>query len=85
LATGRPAVVQDTGFSGYLPCGEGLWAFDDTASAMNAIDEINANYSAQCRAARELAAEYFDSRIVLPSLLERAFAASGSSFMSNTR
>ena len=29
LASGKPVVVQDTGFSEILPCGEGLFAFRD--------------------------------------------------------
>ncbi len=74
LATGRPAVVQDTGFSGHLPCGAGLWAFTDAAAAIDAIENINSNYDAECRRTRELAVAYFDSRKVLTSLLEKAFA-----------
>jgi hypothetical protein len=73
LATGRPAVVQDTGFSRHLPCGAGLWSFNDAAAAAGAIENIDANYDAECRSARELAVAYFDSRKVLVSLLERAF------------
>lgn len=73
LATGRPAVVQDTGFSRHLPCGAGLWSFNDAAGAADAIENIDANYDAECRSARELAVAYFDSRKVLISLLERAF------------
>ena len=72
LATGRPAVVQDTGFSRHLPCGAGLWPFDDAAAAIDAIENINSKYEAECRSARELAAAYFDSRKVLTSLLEQA-------------
>jgi hypothetical protein len=79
LATGRPVIVQDTGFSRYLPCGEGLWAFDDARSAVEAIEAVAANYEIHCRAARELAAEYFDSSRVLTSLLDRAFAVAASS------
>jgi hypothetical protein len=72
LAMGRPAIVQETGFSKYLPCGSGLWAYDDKISAIEAIENVAANYQAECRAARELAMEFFDSRKVLGSLLERA-------------
>jgi hypothetical protein len=79
LATGRPAVVQDTGFSRRLPCGAGLWAFDDATAAIDALEHINSNYDAECRSARELAAAYFDSRKVLASLLEQAFAVAGRS------
>jgi hypothetical protein len=79
LATGRPAIVQDTGFSRFLPCGEGLWAFDDMTSAMEAIETVVSNYEAQCRSARAIARELFDSRHVLTSLLDRAFALAGTS------
>jgi hypothetical protein len=72
LASGRPAVVQDTGFSRHLPCGHGLWAYKDLQSAVDSLDSVQSNYHDQCRAARDLAAEYFDSRKVLSSLLERA-------------
>jgi hypothetical protein len=76
LATGRPAIVQDTGFSRHIPCGEGLWAFDDVEMAASALDQVERDYQRQCRAAREIAAEYFDSSKVLNSLLERAFSTS---------
>jgi hypothetical protein len=75
LAMGRPAVVQDTGFSKHLPCGAGLWAFHDADTAEHAIEKVGADYHRQCRLARELAMEFFDSQIVLRSLLERAFSA----------
>jgi hypothetical protein len=74
LAMGRPVVVQDTGFSEYLPCCSGLWAFDDADSAVSALDQVQSNYLRECKAARELASEYFDSRRVLTSLIERSFA-----------
>jgi hypothetical protein len=75
LAMGRPAVIQDTGFSKHIPCGAGLWAFHDTETAAHAIEEVEADYHRQCGVARELAAGYFDSQTVLRSLLERAFSA----------
>ena len=50
LAMGRPAVIQDTGFSKHLPCGAGLWAFHDAETATHAIEEIEADYHRQCRA-----------------------------------
>ena len=83
LATGRPAIVQDTGFSRCLPTGKGLWAFHSADSARLAIEQVNATYPAQCRAARELAAEYFDSRKVLQSLLERCLNGATQTSMLN--
>jgi hypothetical protein len=75
LAIGRPAVVQDTGFSRHIPCGAGLWAFHDDVSAIDAIQRVGANYRKECGAAREIAQEYFNSQKVLHSLLERALSS----------
>jgi hypothetical protein len=72
LATGRPVVVQDTGFSGFLPSGVGLLAYRTPGEAVAAVRSINDNYEAHCRAARALSEEYFDSRQVLTDLLERS-------------
>ena len=75
LAAGRPAVVQDTGFSQHIPCGLGLIAFCDRQSAIEGIENATMNYKSHCRAARELAETYFDSSKVLDELLESAFSA----------
>ena len=74
LALGRPAVVQDTGFSRFLPTGEGLFAFDDGEQAAEAIERVEADYARHARAARNVAAECFDAAKVLPKLIEDAFA-----------
>lgn len=65
LASGRPALVQDTGFSRNYPVGQGLLAFRNMAEAVQGVVEIRRNYEAHCRAARKLAEERFDSRIVM--------------------
>ncbi len=70
LAAGRPVVVQDTGFSEFIPSGDGLFAFSDLEEAVEGVNAIEADYSRHSRAARELAAEYFDSSHVLGQLLE---------------
>lgn len=72
LASGRPVVVQDTGFSGILPTGAGLLAFTSLDEAAEALEEVSARYAAHQRAAREVAAEHFDAGKVLRSLLDRA-------------
>lgn len=71
LASGRPVIAQDTGFGSYLPTGDGLFAFDTIESAVASIDAMNSDYTHQCRAARKLAEDYFDSRKVLTRLLEK--------------
>jgi len=71
LASGRPVVTQNTGFATWLPGGSGLIGFDSPAEAAEALNRVSADYTAHCRAAREIAAAFFDSTRVLTSLLER--------------
>jgi hypothetical protein len=73
LASGRPVVVQDTGFSRFLPCDEGLLAYHNRDEAIMAIRRMREDYDAHCRAALALARKFFDSRRVLTDLLERSF------------
>ena len=70
LASGRPVIAQDTGFSDYLPAGEGLLSFDSVESARAGIEEINRDYARHSRAARALAETHFDSDKVLARLLK---------------
>ena len=72
LAAGRPVIVQDTGFSAVLPTGEGLLPFRDLEGAIAAIETVESDYATHREAARGLAEEWFDSRKVLASLVERA-------------
>jgi len=69
LASGKPVIVQDTGFSDILPCGEGLFAFQTTDSVVSAVQQIEKDYERHCRAARRIAEEYFDSGKVLRKML----------------
>jgi hypothetical protein len=72
LASGRPALVQDTGWSAHLPAGEGLLAFSTPDEALAGIDRINSGYAAHARAAAAIAREHFDAARVLPRLLDTA-------------
>jgi hypothetical protein len=72
LAAGRPAVVEDTGFSNFLPTGQGLLAFTDEDEALAAIEAVASDYDAHAAAAREIAHEFFDGEKVLARILERA-------------
>jgi hypothetical protein len=71
LASGRPVLAQETGFSHYLPTGEGLFAFESSADVLAAIEELDRDYAFHCRAARALAEDRFDSDKVLERLLKR--------------
>ena len=75
LAAGRPVIVQDTGFKGILPSGEGLVAFSTLDEAVAGIEDVESRYRQHARAARELAETYFDSSTVLASLLEDAMSS----------
>jgi hypothetical protein len=71
LASGKPVLAQDTGFGDYLPLGEGLLGFEDVDGATAGTEAILAAPERHAAAAREIAEEHFDSRKVLPALLER--------------
>src|SRR5216683_1378524 len=51
LASGRPALVQDTGWTAHLPAGEGLLAFSTPDEAIAGIECINSNYDRHARRA----------------------------------
>lgn len=71
LASGRPVLAQETGFSQFLPTGAGLFAFSDLTKLLAGIEEMNRNYLHHSRCARQIAEEHFDSNRVLPRLLEK--------------
>ncbi|HEX2551760.1 MAG TPA: hypothetical protein VHK64_09225 [Nocardioidaceae bacterium] len=72
LASGKPAVVQDTGPSSYLPDGCGLLRFSTVDEAAAALDEVAAHYEQHCRAAREIAEACFSATGVVTRLLGQA-------------
>jgi hypothetical protein len=74
LASGKPALVQDTGFSRNLPTGEGLVPFRTFEEAVDGAERIASDYEAHCRASRSLAEHEFDSDVVLTGFLEAALA-----------
>jgi hypothetical protein len=71
LAAGRPVVVQDTGFSKFIPTGEGLFAFSNLAEAVRSVAAVETDYNRHQRAARGLAKDHFDSNKVLGDLLTK--------------
>jgi len=71
LALGVPAIVQDTGFSHAIPCGEGIISFQTLPEAAAAIQSIKDDPSRHSRAALQIAREYFDSAKVLTQMIEK--------------
>jgi hypothetical protein len=72
LASGKPAVVQHTGPSRFLPDAAGLFRFRDLAAAARGLEAAAADYERHCRLARALAEEHFDARKIAAFVLERA-------------
>lgn len=72
LASGRPVLVQDTGFRDVLPTGRGLVPFVTVAEAVAGADGIVAHYAEHAAAAREIAARYFAAEVVLDRFCDEA-------------
>jgi len=72
LASGRPVVTQDTGFSDWLPCGDGLLAFRTPDEAAEACREVRSRPRHHSDAARALAERHFDASVVLTELVTAA-------------
>lgn len=72
LASGRPVVVQDTGFSRWLDADGGVIPFRNAAEALDALERLNASYARHCLRARAVAQAYFNSDVVLTRVLDQA-------------
>ena len=71
LASGKPVLAQDTGFSRHYRTGTGLIAFSSLEEARVGATEIARDYGKHCQAARAIAEEYFDSNKVLAELITK--------------
>ena len=69
LASGRPVLAENTGFSDYLPTGNGLVTFHNLSEAIAGVTEIDSNYQHHVGAARRLAEEFLDSQRCLKTML----------------
>jgi hypothetical protein len=75
LASGKPAVVQHTGPSAYLPNGDGLFRFMSLDEAVGALEAVNADYERHCRAAREIARSCFDAEDIMTGILNETLGS----------
>jgi hypothetical protein len=73
LASGKPVVVQDTGWSAHYPTGAGLFAFATIEEAAAALAAIEADYRRHCEAARAVA----ERELAAPAVLERLLRDAG--------
>ena len=71
MACGRPAVVQDTGFSDLIPTGEGLFAFTTPEEAEAGLQAVTSAPQRHGDAARRVVEEHFNATKVLQDLLDK--------------
>ena len=69
LASGRPVILQDTGFVDCLPSGRGLLAFGTLEEAVVALESVEQDFETHSLAARELAWEYLHAPKVIGRML----------------
>jgi hypothetical protein len=72
LASGKPAIVQHTGPSRFLPDAEGLFRFRTVAEALSAFETVQGDYENQCALARSFAENFCDATKVVQGILELA-------------
>lgn len=72
LASGKPALVQETGFSRTLPVGDGLVAFRSLHEAVEGAADIVARYPEHSAVARRIAENHFAAERVLARFCEEA-------------
>jgi hypothetical protein len=73
LASGKPVIIQNTGFSDFIETGKGLHSFKNCEEAISSIEKVNSGYRTECSEARTIAEDYFNSDFVLTSLLNRIY------------
>jgi len=72
LASGRPVIMQSSGFERTIPTGKGLFAFADHDQAIAALAAIDGDYEIHRKAARKLAQDHFECSAVVKEILDKA-------------
>lgn len=72
LASGKPVIVQSTGFEDHVPAGLGVITYTTVDEAVEAVESVNSDYLEHCKAARAIAEEHFDGAALLAEMLETA-------------
>lgn len=72
LAAGHPVVLQDTGYSSVLACGDGIVPFVSGEDAVAALQRVEADFEGHAAAARRHAEETFAAELVVADLLDHA-------------
>ncbi len=72
MASGRPVLHQDTGFTDWLPAGEGVLSFSTVQEVIDGLRELTMDYPRHALAARTLAETCFEARTVIGRMLDDA-------------
>jgi hypothetical protein len=72
LASGKPVIMQSTGFEDHVPSGEGFLTYRTPDEAVAALEAVNSDYLTHCEAARSMAEDRFDGTTLLAEMLEIA-------------
>jgi hypothetical protein len=75
LASGKPVLAQETGWTLKYPAGTGLVPFRSLEEAEEGARSIAGNYAHHARAARALAQDYFDANRVLSRIVAKLGAS----------
>ncbi|MDQ6610394.1 MAG: glycosyltransferase, partial [Bacteroidota bacterium] len=70
MASGKPVIIQDTGFSSFLPTGKGLLPFTNLEETIGQLQRVTSDYSMHAKASRKIVEEYFEATLVLQTLLK---------------
>ncbi len=70
LAAGRPAVVQETGWSKFIPSSAGVLAFETMEQAIDGINRVIADPQMHRAAAYDIAREYLTPDRVLKKMID---------------
>jgi hypothetical protein len=71
LASGHPAIIENTGPTQYFNGHEGALRFSNFDEAIACFREVEKNYDAHSSAARGLAEKHFDAKKITATVLER--------------
>jgi hypothetical protein len=72
LASGRPVLHQDTGYTEWLSTDEGVLPFSDLDSLVEALERLDTDYTRHAHAARRIAEQHFEASLVIGEMLRAA-------------
>lgn len=71
MASGKPVIVQNSGFSDFLPVGKGLLCFTSIEEAVDQINRVKSDYKINCLQSRKIVEEHFNYETILSNILNQ--------------